>query len=49
MEIGIEEVGFEVFPERSDRGAISYLKGERDSKSSGVFISTAIFAGSGYF
>ena len=24
----IKEVGFEVFPERCDRGAISYLEGE---------------------
>ena len=27
-ETGIKEVGFEVFPERCDRGAISYLEGE---------------------
>ena len=26
-ETGIKEVGFEVFPERCDRGAISYLEG----------------------
>ena len=27
-ETGIKEVGFEVFPERCNRGAISYLEGE---------------------
>ena len=27
-ETGFEEVGFKVFPERRDRGAISYLEGE---------------------
>ena len=27
-ETRIKEVGFEVFPERCDRGTISYLKGE---------------------
>ena len=28
-ETGVEEVGFEVFCEACDRGAISYLKGKR--------------------
>ena len=32
----MEEVGFEVFPERCDRGAISYLDGERVRKNWGV-------------
>ena len=27
-ETGIKEVGFEVFPERCDRGTISYLEGQ---------------------
>ena len=31
-ETRIEEVGFEVFPERCDRWAISYLEGERVPK-----------------
>ena len=35
-ETGIEEVVFEVFPERCDRGAISYLEGERVPKNWGV-------------
>ena len=26
---GVEEVGFEVFLERYDRGTVSYLEGER--------------------
>ena len=34
-ETGVEEVGFEVFPERCDRGAISYLEGERVPKNWG--------------
>ena len=32
----VEEVGFEVFPDRCDRGAISYLEGESVLKNSGV-------------
>ena len=28
-ETGLKEVGFEAFPERCDRGATSYLEGER--------------------
>ena len=28
-ETRVEEVGFEVFPKRCDRGTVSYLKGER--------------------
>ena len=35
-ETGIKEVGFEVFPERCDRGAISYLEGERVPKNQGI-------------
>ena len=35
-ETGVEEMGFEVFPERCDRGAISYLEGERVLKNWGV-------------
>ena len=35
-ETGITEVGFEVFPERCDRGAISYLEGERVPKNWGI-------------
>ena len=35
-ETGNEEVGFEVLPERCDRGAISYLEGERVPKNWGV-------------
>ena len=35
-ETGIKEVGFEVFPERCNRGAISYLEGERVPKNWGV-------------
>ena len=33
---GIKEVGFEVFPERCNRGAISYLEGERVPKNRGI-------------
>ena len=33
---GIKEVGFDVFPEKCDRGAISYLEGERVPKNWGV-------------
>ena len=32
---GVEEVGFAVFPERYNRGAISYLEGERVLKELG--------------
>ena len=35
-ETGIKEVGFEVFPERHDRGAISYLEGEGVPKNWGI-------------
>ena len=35
-ETGVEEVRFEVFPERYDRGAISYLEGERIPKTLGI-------------
>ena len=35
-ETGIEEVGFEMFLEGCDRGAISYLEGERVPKNRGV-------------
>ena len=35
-ETGIKEVSFEVFPERCDRGAISYLEGERVPKNRGI-------------
>ena len=35
-ETGIKEVGFEVFPERCDRGAISYLEGERVPKNRSI-------------
>ena len=35
-ETGIKEVVFEVFPERCDRGAISYLEGERVRKNRGI-------------
>ena len=35
-ETGIKEVGSEVFPERCDRGAISYLEGEGVHKNWGV-------------
>ena len=31
-ETGAEEVGFEMFPERCDRGAISYFEGKRVPK-----------------
>ena len=29
-------MGFDVFPERCDKGAISYLEGERVSKNRGI-------------
>ena len=35
-ETGFGELGFEVFPERCDRGAISYLEGEGVPKNWGV-------------
>ena len=35
-ETGIKEVGFDVFPERCCRGAISYLEGERVPNNWGV-------------
>ena len=35
-ETGIKEVGFEVFPERCDRGTISYWEGERVPKNRGI-------------
>ena len=35
-ETGIEEVGFDVFPKRCDRGSISYSEGEKSSKNWGV-------------
>ena len=35
-ETGIKEIGFEVFPERCNRGAISYLEGERVPKNLGI-------------
>ena len=35
-ETGIEEVCFEVFHERCDRGAICYLEGERIPKNWGI-------------
>ena len=35
-ETGIKEVGFEVFPETCDRGAISYMEGERVPKNRGI-------------
>ena len=35
-ETRVEQVGFEVFPERCDRGAISYFEGERVPKSRGI-------------
>ena len=35
-ETGIKEMGFEVFPERCDRGTISYLEGEGVPKKWGV-------------
>ena len=38
METGIKEVSFEVFPERCDRGAISYMEGERVPKNRGIVI-----------
>ena len=31
-----EEVGFEVFPERCNRGAITYLEGQRVPKNWGI-------------
>ena len=36
LETGIKEVGFEGFPERCDRGTISYLEGERVPKNRGI-------------
>ena len=36
LETGIKEVGFEVFPERCYRAAISYLEGERVPKNRGI-------------
>ena len=35
-EARVEQVGFEVFPERCDRGTVSYLKGERVPKNWGI-------------
>ena len=35
-ETGIEKVGFEMFPERCNRGAISYLEGEGVPKNRGI-------------
>ena len=35
-ETGIEEMGFEMFPERCDRGNISYLEGEGVPKNLGL-------------
>ena len=35
-ETGIKEVAFEVFPERYDRGAVSYLEGKRVLKNWGI-------------
>ena len=35
-ETAVEEVGLEVFPELCDRGAISYLEGERVPKNRGM-------------
>ena len=35
-ETRIEKVGFEVFPERCDRGTVSYLEGKRVPKNWGV-------------
>ena len=35
-ETGIEEVGFEVFPERCNRGSVSYLKGEGVPRNWGI-------------
>ena len=35
-ETGTKEVGFEVFPERCYKGAISYLEGERVPKNRGI-------------
>ena len=35
-EIGVEQVGFEVFPEGCDRGAISNVEGERVPKNRGI-------------
>ena len=34
--LGIVKMGFEVFPERCDRGKVSYLEGERVPKNGGV-------------
>ena len=35
-EIRVEEVGFEVFPKRCNRGTVSYMKGERVPKDRGI-------------
>ena len=35
-ETRVEEVGFEVFPKRCDRGTVSYLEGERVPKNWGI-------------
>ena len=35
-EARVEKVGFEVFPERCDRGTVSYLEGERLPKNWGI-------------
>ena len=35
-ETRVEEVGFEIFPKRCDRGTVSYLKGERVPKNWGI-------------
>ena len=35
-EARVEKVGFEVFPERCDRGTVSYLEGERVPKNWGI-------------
>ena len=35
-ETRIEKVGFEVFPERYNRGTVSYLEGERVTKNWGI-------------
>ena len=35
-ETGIEDMGFDVFPERCNRGAISYLEGEGVLKNWGI-------------
>ena len=35
-ETGVEEVGFKVFPDLCNRGAISYLEGERVPQNWGI-------------